>query len=480
MADFNTSGNPQIVWAQIQYPLSNTSETFKIKYHIFDLAGNYLNGWPKIIDTHIKDTHTCDRYACYTLSYLVNSGTLPADLNNDGKVDLVTSGISFYRSNKNQSTNESTVVYAMDNDGNEINIALPADTKPVIPYTKQIIADTNGDGKQEMVYLAKDKYEGQYYLSSIQLDNEATRVVFDLLLGTIGQNCATFFSDTMGPSLAQLSIVGKPSIMTPACKFITDDFMQEKFDLQTIKTTGPETKYAWPQYLHDSGHSDLYALIPDQFNINLIGWWKMDENPWVNNCSTSSVADASGNNNNGKSCPALLGPLGGVSGKFIKAGDFDGVDDYIKIANNPALNPKQITVSAWVKLNSYSGSYPRIISKNGSYELIMYTYKGGEGRLEWDVRIPKETDTVTQFNDRLKPGVWTHVVATYDGSSAKVYMNGVKVAERNSIPGSINASTNPLTFAALYGGGRNLDSQIDDVRIYNRPLTWEEVLQLYN
>src|SRR5690606_20372371 len=76
-------------------------------------------------------------------------------------------------------------------------------------------------------------------------------------------------------------------------------------------------------------------------------------------------------------------------------------------------------------------------------------------------------------------GAWVHVAATYDGSTARLYIDGT---ENNSItfPSAPPIGTNalPLTMGALTDGTRGFEGSMDDVRIYNVALGAAEVQNL--
>lgn len=74
------------------------------------------------------------------------------------------------------------------------------------------------------------------------------------------------------------------------------------------------------------------------------------------------------------------------------------------------------------------------------------------------------------------PGQWFHVVTTYDGTTATIYVDGVNVG---SGPRSLN--TSPLCFASgpIHDGRRAIDGQVDDFAIWNCSLTSGEVAALY-
>jgi hypothetical protein len=91
------------------------------------------------------------------------------------------------------------------------------------------------------------------------------------------------------------------------------------------------------------------AGLPSSLSEGLVGYWKMDESSWTNDCSTSTVIDSSGNGNHGKSCPSGAGSQP-TAGKFGNAGNFDGSDDYVDVGDQSSLEGMTyLTVSAWVK-----------------------------------------------------------------------------------------------------------------------------------
>jgi hypothetical protein len=82
------------------------------------------------------------------------------------------------------------------------------------------------------------------------------------------------------------------------------------------------------------------------------------------------------------------------------------------------------------------------------------------------------------------PGIWSHAVITYDGNEildsnkVKIYINGisstVQVLGNISIPTNLNASVSDIKI------GQNLNGAMDEVGIWNRKLSQNEVTELYN
>jgi len=202
------------------------------------------------------------------------------------------------------------------------------------------------------------------------------------------------------------------------------------------------------------------------------GYWRLDE------ASGTTAADSSGQGHAGTYQNAVaLGRPGGIQGDPDTAVGLDGVSAAVSIPNATGLSPTAaVSVETWVKLDSYSGNYPRIVSKIGQYELILYTYAGGEGRLEWDVYTPTQVSVTTSYADRLQLGVWYHVAATYDGSAAHIYVNGVEKANR-AVSGALTTSNSALTISRT---DRALAATVDEVAVYGAALPPARVLAHYN
>jgi hypothetical protein len=207
----------------------------------------------------------------------------------------------------------------------------------------------------------------------------------------------------------------------------------------------------------------------------LIAWWKLDETEGNN------AADSSGNNNTG----TLIGgpqwqPAGGKVGGAVA---FDGVDDYIECGINPSINlTGGVSVSSWIKFMRHAKD--RKIASNqdntsGGYKLGVY-----DDKIEMEIRDSGNSPSTNRFIDGgavLEPDVWYHVVGTYSqGGSIKTYVNG-KLDRESETPAMLAPSGGALKigrepFSNLYW----FDGLIDDLRIYNYPLSQAEITALYS
>jgi hypothetical protein len=72
----------------------------------------------------------------------------------------------------------------------------------------------------------------------------------------------------------------------------------------------------------------------------------------------------------------------------------------------------------------------------------------------------------------LQPNRWTHLAATWDGTTARIYADGVQVASR-AVTGALTGGTGVVAIGA-YGVNR-FHGSIDEVAIYDRALTPAEI-----
>lgn len=154
---------------------------------------------------------------------------------------------------------------------------------------------------------------------------------------------------------------------------------------------------------------------------------------------------------------------------------------YIQIPNAATLKfPSQITLSAWIKHSSVTPTkYEDIVMKgNTSYgfqydmdgqAILFHLTSGGWGC--WrnlSAKIP------------LADEGWHHLVGTYDGSTQCVYIDGV-LRNAESWSGPIDQNNDPLTLGYMVAGDNHwLDGCVDDLRVYSRALTLEEIGLLYS
>lgn len=152
---------------------------------------------------------------------------------------------------------------------------------------------------------------------------------------------------------------------------------------------------------------------------------------------------------------------------------FDGANDVVTIGTSPAFSGiTQFTWSAWI--NPSLGQDDIFLSCRNANYLRIYS----NGRIHSSFYI-NGVQTQNYTNKSLQANAWHHVAATYDGQRMRIYINGQLEGER-LITGTLTLNCN-LEFGALrtssyYQSGQFIYSgSLDDVRLYNKALTLEEV-----
>ena len=189
--------------------------------------------------------------------------------------------------------------------------------------------------------------------------------------------------------------------------------------------------------------------------------------------------DVSGTENNG-----VITGAGHVVGKIGNALYFDGIGDFVDVADDVSLHPllESFSISFWFK------SKPVVAA-------VFMLSKGGGGGEGYEIFLSVTARITTSFRDNATRATtisttggyddseWHHVVSVHDNSSNKtlLYVDGIY----NSISALATANTinniNILTIGAFSGGGSNFfNGEIDEVMLYNRVLTAKEILEYYN
>lgn len=213
----------------------------------------------------------------------------------------------------------------------------------------------------------------------------------------------------------------------------------------------------------ENGTIELQDAVPDY-----VSKWRFD------NVSTIYAKDENFTNSN-------TGVWNGNAtanmtyGKYLNALLFDGSNDYVDAGNDESLNiTNAITIEAWIKATGID-TYDVVLGKTTSggdngYDLIL---SSGKIRLELNTGVD-----VTGTTD-LRDNIWHHVVGSYNGTVSAVYVDGVLEKELTQT-WTPQPSNNVLSIAARNGFSLFFNGSIDDVRIYNRPLSYNEINLTYN
>ena len=169
--------------------------------------------------------------------------------------------------------------------------------------------------------------------------------------------------------------------------------------------------------------------------------------------------------------------LEGGTGDDVLVGDnrnnvlrLDGTDDYVQIANESNFDSitNTITVETWIKVESFTTRWQTIVSKgNDSWRL---SRNANSNALHFAIG-----DKWASGNINVNDGQWHHVVGVYDGTSIKLYVDGV-LDEETTVQRSIPINDyNVLIGENEQAAGRQFHGQIDELRIWNTARTQQEI-----
>jgi hypothetical protein len=201
---------------------------------------------------------------------------------------------------------------------------------------------------------------------------------------------------------------------------------------------------------------------------NCTGHWTLNDN-----AASTVVLDGSGKGHNGTAMrnTSVLHTTGKINGALT----FNGTSDYVNVGN--VVGSGAYTKIAWIKRDA--GNYfNNIISSGDVFSHALYapyteSFKLSAGHVNPFKAVQDPTP--------LDVNVWYFVAVTYDPavSSGKMmlYKNGLKVSEANNVP-TQTASTS--TYIGGFSGGYGMMGAIDNVMIFNKALTNEDITALYN
>lgn len=202
----------------------------------------------------------------------------------------------------------------------------------------------------------------------------------------------------------------------------------------------------------------------------LVGYWKFD----------NDLTDSSGLNNNGTS----IGKITYTDAIFGKGAKFDG-KSYIEVADSDSLDlSESFTFSFWLykeAAKTTSDGVPYIAKMNDEGKDYPY------GMYEWNPLTPNlfytsdEGGDDIDSNQKFDINQWSLITSTYDGRTMRMYINGDMV-KNELVTTTIYPSSMPLYigFSEFMNAGWYLKGVMDELRIYNKALSYEEVGDLYN
>lgn len=239
---------------------------------------------------------------------------------------------------------------------------------------------------------------------------------------------------------------------------------------------GKQTQYIWMYYGNASATDSQQpgSVFVGDTGTNLKGAWHLQQNPET--AGSLGILDSSPNTQNGTMGGSMTSSQS-IDGKIGKALDFDGVDDYVQVPYNSNNAPTNVTISAWVNSTVLGDSDSGLFSKTnaGGYGLVNADSSvGGVGFFGFKVYVGGTAYGAAIDRDSVQDNTWIHVTGTYDGETARVYLNGVLAGSNASPSGNISyTSSNSLIMGADADAtttpavDSETDISLDEARLYS-------------
>ena len=224
------------------------------------------------------------------------------------------------------------------------------------------------------------------------------------------------------------------------------------------------------------------AQVPNYVPTNgLISWWPFNGN----------ANDESGNGNNGTVSGATL--TGDRFGNANKAFTFDGANDYIDIGD-PIVNSLDFqggafTISAWFNATAVNGNdIPLLLKSTGSnvnsgdYGVVISN--NTNNKVQFGMSFGNGNGAAVSSVNSINTGIWQHLVIVFNSTSdIKLYLDnslGLSCFSCTNNPSILNNPSTPLRFGWYQTYNNFFNGKLDDIGIWNRALTQQEITDLYN
>ena len=243
-------------------------------------------------------------------------------------------------------------------------------------------------------------------------------------------------------------------------------------------------------------------------NTGLVGYWSMDNSELEWGQTSAEVRDGSGQGKHGDAIGMSV--ANSVDGRIGGALDFDGDNDYVQVADSDSFTftngtntvDATFTISLWMNadtnhagqlISKYIDDSPSFLGEwsMGTSSCNVYGADTGDNCISMQVLDDATTDRLRweTSGDDIPINKWVHVVWVYDGSetvnSSALYIDNSSYTLEYALEGTYNGMSNrtspvqigvALTNSSFYD---YFDGSIDEVRIYRRALSADEISELY-
>jgi len=229
------------------------------------------------------------------------------------------------------------------------------------------------------------------------------------------------------------------------------------------------------------GHVWTFSTLPIielAADPNLIAWWTFDE------ASGDVALDWSGHGNHG----VLFGPSWVTPGIIGEGAlNFTGSSRVaIKNLTYEGSDYREVTLATWLRTTIWNDQYIASFDRDQYWRMSINVNGSGPGHVGWHV-MTSNGQVDLGGNTRVDNGAWHHACGVFDNGQVLLYIDGELDASAsggstfgtgNVRYGLLGANCEATTFNGLTGIGSPIAGDIDDMRIYDRALTADEIIDV--
>lgn len=325
------------------------------------------------------------------------------------------------------------------------------------------------DGSVESLTVGSGSNTGDWFSDTPNRDNIM-----------IGMNKRSTSSDYMNGYIDEVrisNVARTASEIAESYKLGKDTYINQTLntiDLSTKNTMAINIAGDRPgTYLSTTWGESAYAN--SQSDANTVGLWHMDEISG----SGAYIQSATGNNNG-----TPTGTTYTSSGKLGGARSFNGSSDYVVATRNTSLNSTfdgSYTLSMWFNSSS-TVSIKRMwgmLDASSGYHIAMLNYPS-VGKIKFYAGTGTDANALDTTRSNLNDGQWHYVVFQIDGTTQRIYVDGILDASKTRVAGTasdenfyIGKSNNATTAAEHFAG------TMDEIRVDNVARTADQIRQAY-
>ncbi len=236
------------------------------------------------------------------------------------------------------------------------------------------------------------------------------------------------------------------------------------FTIRVVDSTG----------LHDEALALIFVQDPFPDIPNLAGWWKLDDQ------AGAPCADSALPAQNGTFLGSVEFATSGATPATGLSARFNGIDGKADVPFSPDLNPGVFSAALWVKVLGGAGAYRSPLTSRESIPHAGYMFYAAQNNT-WQFWVGAGGAWKTLSAGTVETNVWMHLVGTYDGTTARLFTNGVLAASVSTV-----FQPNAVYPLRIGSGGSESSGQywfpgyVDDVRVYSVALSAEQIGSLFS